>query len=126
MENQPPLVLVIEDSPSVLETIVKILQLSGFRTRQATDAVHAVAAVRKERPDLILADVSLPDMDGATATSLLKDDPEFGDVPVILISAMSPEELAVRKAETGAAEVLSKPFSPGDLVRAVRRVLITK
>ena len=121
--DKPPLVLVIEDSPSVLETIVKTLQLSGFRTRQAADAVHAVAAARKERPDLILADVGLPDMDGATVTSLLKDDPEFADVPVILISGMSAEELALRKAETGATEILSKPFSPGDLVRAVRRTV---
>ena len=124
MREEPwPLVLVIEDSPSVLETIVKTLQLSGFRTRQAPDALQAVAAARKERPDLILADVGLPDMDGATATSLLKDDPEFQGVPVILISGMSPEELALRQAETGAADVLSKPFSPGDLVRAVRRTV---
>jgi CheY-like chemotaxis protein len=118
-----PLVLVIEDSPSVLETIVKTLELPGFRTRRAPDALQAVAAARKERPDLILADVGLPDMDGATATLLLKDDPDFQDVPVVLISAMSPAELGERQAQTGAAEILHKPFSPGDLVRAVRRAV---
>jgi CheY-like chemotaxis protein len=123
MEKPAPLILVIEDSPSVLETIVKTLQLSGFRTRQAPDALQAVRAARKERPDLILADVGLPGMDGATATSLLKDDPDFQDVPVILISAMSPEELGQRRSETGAVAILSKPFSPGDLVRAVRRAV---
>ena len=123
MEEKAPLILVIEDSPSLLELTVKTLQLSGFRTRQAGYAMQAVGVARKERPDLILADVGLPDMDGATATSLLRDDPEFAEVPVILVSALPVAELRERMADCGAAEILPKPFTPGDLVRTVRRQL---
>ena len=123
LETKAPLVLVIEDSPSLLELTVRTLQLSGFRTRQAGYALQAVGVARKERPDLILADVGLPDMDGAVATSLLRDDPEFREVPVILVSALPREQLQERMADCGAAEILSKPFTPGDLVRAVRRQL---
>lgn len=123
VDEKAPLVLVIEDSPSMLELTVKTLQISGFRTRQASYALQAVGVARKERPDLILADVGLPDMDGATATALLRDDPDFQDVPVILVSALPPEELRERMADCGAAEILPKPFTPGDLVRAVRRQL---
>ena len=119
MENAP-VILVVEDDPTMLAIIVKALNLSGFRTSQARTAMDAVAAARKERPDLILADVGLPDMDGATVTSLLRDDPKFSSVPVILISAMEPAELESRKGETGAVDVLTKPFNSGELVRRVR------
>ncbi len=123
MDEKAPLILVIEDSPSLLELTVKTLQLSGFRTRQAGYALQAVGVARKERPDLILADVGLPDLDGATATALLRDDPEFAEVPVVLVSGLPPAELRERMAECGAAEILSKPFTPGDLTRTVRRQL---
>jgi CheY-like chemotaxis protein len=118
--DRTPLVLIVEDSPSMMEQIVKILNLSGYRTRQAGYAMQAVGVARKERPDLILTDVGLPDMDGATAASLLRDDPAFSDVPVVLMSALSREELQERMAETGAVDLLPKPFSPGDLVRCIR------
>lgn len=115
-----PIVLVIEDDETTLSIVVKALDLSGFRTRQARTAMEAVAAVKKERPDLILADVGLPDMDGATVTSLLHDEPEFASVPVILISAMEPAELESRMGESGAVDVLPKPFTSGELIRRVR------
>jgi CheY-like chemotaxis protein len=121
--GKQPLVLVIEDSPSAMELTVKTLEISGFRTRRATSAFEAIGLARKERPDIILADVGLPDMDGATATSLLRDDPEFQDVPVILISALPAEELRERMAESGAVDILPKPFTPGDLTRCLRRHL---
>ena len=118
-----PIILVIEDDTTTLEIIVKTLDLSGFRTRQARTAMEAVAAAKKQKPDLILADVGLPDMDGATVTSLLHDEPQFASIPVILISAMEPAELESRKGETGAVDVLPKPFNSGELVRRVRHWL---
>ncbi len=121
--TQAPLILVIEDSPSLLETMVRTLGISGFRTRSACYAMQAVGVARKELPDLILADVNLPDMDGATAVSLLKDDPAYASVPVILVSSLPPAELQERMSETGAVDVLPKPFTPGELVRRVRHWL---
>ena len=118
--TETPLILVIEDSPSVRETVVRTLEISGFRVRTAANAMDGISRARRERPDLILTDVQLPDLDGATAASYLKDDPDFKDIPVILMSVLDAEELALKKAETGAVDAICKPFSAGDLVRRVR------
>jgi CheY-like chemotaxis protein len=118
--SMAPLVLVVEDSPSVRETMVRTLEISGFRVRAAGRAMDAVALARKEPPDLILTDVQLPDLDGASAAAYLKDDPAFAGIPVLLVSVLPPQELEEKKAETGAVDILQKPFSPGELVRRVR------
>lgn len=116
-------ILVVEDSDSVRRQIVGILNLSGFRTRSAESALEAISMARCERPDLILTDVCLPDLDGATAACLLKDVPEFRDIPVVLISALPLDELRERMEDTGAVDSIPKPFMPGQLLACVRRWL---
>lgn len=117
------LILVIEDSPSVRKTVVRTLEISGFRVHSAATAMDGITSARRARPDLILTDVQLPDLDGASAASYLRDDPAFKDIPVVLMSIIEAEALALKKAETGAVDVLCKPFSPGELVRRVRHWL---
>jgi DNA-binding response OmpR family regulator len=118
-----PVILVIEDSPSTREQVVRALTLSGFRAYGASSAVQAAGLARRERPDLILADVLLPDMDGDKAASLLQDEPSLKDVPVVLMSALEQGELRQRMDEAGASGAIAKPFTPGELVRQVRRCL---
>ena len=121
--TQTPLILVIEDSPSLRATIVRTLEISGFRVHAAAKAMDGIRSARHEHPDLILTDVQLPDLDGASAASYLKDNPDFKDIPVVLMSVLNAEELASRRAETGAVDVLCKPFTPGELVRQIRHWL---
>lgn len=116
-----PLVLVIEASPSVLEDVLTLLAAAGFRTQGARTALEGVRSARRERPDLILSEVMLPDQDGATAMSHLKDHPDFKDIPLILVSALPEKKLVGRMCDSGAVDVLHKPFNPAELILRVRR-----
>jgi len=121
--NDQQLILVVEDTPRVLEIMVHALQAEGFRTRAAQTAMEGVRAAREEMPDLILADVALPDQDGATAMSCLKDNPEFKNVPLILVSGLPHEQLVQKMSECGAVDIIQKPFDTSNLVASVRHWL---
>lgn len=121
--KEAPVILVIEDSPSTLHSIVGILNQAGYRTREATTALEAIQVARDECPNLILADMGLPDADGSTALAALREDPAFWKIPVILVSGLEREELSLKMAHSGAVDLLPKPFLPADLVRCVRHWL---
>jgi anti-anti-sigma factor len=117
------LILVIESTPRVLEVMVHALETAGFRANSATTAMEGIRLARQEVPDLILADVTLSDQDGATAMSCLKDNPEFKNVPLILCSALPHEQLVQKMSECGAVDLVQKPFDTSSLVSTVRHWL---
>jgi anti-anti-sigma factor len=121
--SEKPLILVVEDAPTILQVVVHALEAAGFRTRAATTAMEGVRMAREEVPDLILADIMLPDQDGATAMSCLKDNPEFNDVPLILVSALPHEQLVQKMSECGAVDIIQKPFQSSQLVSSVKHWL---
>lgn len=123
MSDEKQLILVVEDSQPVLEIMVHALEGAGFRTRSARTAMEGVRMARQETPDLILADVALPDQDGATAMSCLKDNPEFTGVPLILVSGLPHEQLVQKMSECGAVDIIQKPFQPSALVSSVKHWL---
>jgi anti-anti-sigma factor len=117
------LILVVEDSQRVLDLIVQALEAAGFRTRSAQTAMEGIRLARQEIPDLILVDVALPDQDGATAMSCLKDNPEFNDVPLILVSGLPHEQLVQKMSECGAVDIIQKPFQTSNVVSSVKHWL---
>jgi anti-anti-sigma factor len=117
------LILVVEDTPHVLQIMVQALESAGFRTQSATTAMEGIRAARREIPDLILVDVGLPDQDGATAMSCLKDNAEFTDVPLILVSALPHDQLVQKMSECGAVDNIQKPFQSSALVSSVKHWL---
>jgi CheY-like chemotaxis protein len=117
---ESPVILVIEDLPTVRHSMVAILGEAGFRTRQAATAEEAVGMARKECPSLILADMSQPDSQGWAALAILREDPTFWSVPVILVSGLERGELGQKMTQVGAVDLLPKPFHPGELIRSVR------
>lgn len=121
MDHAAPLLLVIEDSQNIRTILVDTLKSAGYRVHDAGTALEGASLARKERPDLILADVGLPDQDGALAMSCLKDHPEFKAVPLMLVSALPPDQLEVKMSEAGAQDVLHKPFKRADLLDRVKK-----
>ena len=113
-------VLLIEDDPVQSRLVSRVLENDGFKVRSAESASQALGMIRKERPDLVLSDVSLPGIDGAQAISLMKKDPDLSSVPMILTSTMPEEELRIKRAESEADDVLPKPFNTEDLVPLIR------
>ena len=118
---QPPRVLVADDEPAITALVAEMLRYAGFTVVEAHGGAEAVSLARKERPDLILLDVMMSDLDGRDACKVLKMDQSLREVPVILFS--SADERDVHWSGAGADGFLQKPFSIRALPDLVRRHL---
>jgi CheY-like chemotaxis protein len=103
----PPLVLVVDDDPDILEAICEILAGEGYRVARARHGVEALAAMDRERPALVLLDLMMPVMDGLAFSEALRGRERDRDVPIVIISAEGNPQKA---AGIGARAYLSKPF----------------
>ena len=99
------------------------LEFEGYDVTEASDGVEAMERVRERRPDIILLDVMMPRMDGWQVLKALKDDPEFSDVPVVMLTAKVQDQDQIRGWSSGAAEYITKPFSPLSLSQVLDDVL---
>jgi CheY-like chemotaxis protein len=122
METKP-LILVCDDNKSISQLIVFVLQKSGYQAQAVDSALDCVALARRTRPDAILMDIVMPGMDGATASGLMKDIPELAGTPIVLLSAMPPEQVKDRLEDADVKGYLLKPFRITDLLELVRSCL---
>jgi len=116
-------VLVIEDEPDILDLIDYNLTQAGFRVLRAQDGLSGLAALRRERPDLVVLDLMLPGLDGKELCRRVRSDKELGATPILMLTALSDEVDRVVGFELGADDYVTKPFSPRELVLRVRAVL---
>jgi two-component system, cell cycle response regulator DivK len=116
-------ILVVDDQPDNRQIIRDMLARSDYEITEAENGELALAAIAKQRPDLILMDIQLPIMDGYTATSRIKSDPKLRSIPIIVVTsyALSGEERKARAA--GCDECVAKPFSPRHLLPKIRHYL---
>jgi DNA-binding response OmpR family regulator len=113
-------VLVVEDEPKIAQLVRDYLEHAGFRVATAADGKSGLAAVSRERPDLVVLDLRLPDMDGLDVTRILRRD---STVPVIMLTARGEESDKLVGLELGADDYITKPFSPKELVARIRALL---
>jgi DNA-binding response OmpR family regulator len=116
-------VLLIEGSAEFMNLARAYLQANGFLVTSVNSGADGLRAAFGQRLSAILLDLALPDMDGFTFLGQLKGDPATHALPVLVVTAYSDPEYRVRSSEMGAAGFLSKPFSGGDLVAEVGRIL---
>ena len=118
-----PRILVIEDSPVNMALTVAILQNAGYEVLQADSAGNGIDMARDEQPDLVLMDLQLPDIDGLTATRMLKADPKTAALPVIAVTAfaMKGDEAETRAA--GCDGYVTKPIRYKEFLAEVDAVL---
>jgi len=116
-------ILVVDDEPDSLEVIGFKLREAGFAPVFATDGAKALAAVRAERPDLVILDLMLPEIDGLEVCKILRRDPATVSLPVLMLTAKAAEMDRVLGLELGADDYLTKPYSPRELVLRVRKLL---
>jgi two-component system cell cycle response regulator DivK len=116
-------ILVVEDQPDGRRIIRDLLASTDYEIIEAEDGEQALAAIAKQRPDLILMDVQLPIMDGYTATRRIKADPALRSIPIIAVTsyALDGEEKTARTA--GCDDYVPKPFSPRALFAKIRQHL---
>ena len=121
---QSPKILVVDDDDDIRRIAALSLQrLGGFQVVLAADGAAALELARAEAPDLILLDVSMPDIDGPATLAALRATPSTASIPVIFFTATANEAEVLRLVSLGAAGVLAKPFEVQDLPRQVRRIL---
>ncbi len=114
------LILVVDDEPKIVKLTRDYLEKDGFRVSTAVNGAEALAVARREKPDLIILDLMLPDIDGWEVCRTLRR--ETG-TPIIMLTARSDESDQIVGLELGADDYITKPFSPRTLVARVRAVL---
>lgn len=114
------LILVVDDEPKIVRLAQDYLERGGFRVQAVGDGKSALAAARQSRPDLIVLDLNLPEMDGLDVCRTLRRE---SDVPIIMLTARVEETDRLIGLELGADDYIVKPFSPRELVARVRVVL---
>jgi two-component system alkaline phosphatase synthesis response regulator PhoP len=116
-------ILAVDDEPHILKLVAFSLRSGGYEVLEATDGLSAISVAQAERPDLVLMDVMMPTLDGYEACRRLKADPATADIPVIMLSAKTQAAEHKTGYDVGAADYISKPFTPKDLVAHVRELL---
>jgi len=124
--QRPATILVVDDEARNVKLIETLLQIQGYTTISASNGTEALAMALSERPDLILLDVMMPDMDGFETVARLKADPRTKPVPVIMVTALDDRDSKLRGLQAGAEEFLSKPIDRADLTVRVRNLLRLK
>jgi len=119
-------VLVVEDSPTQAEELRLLLEESGYAVAVAADGLEGLARARDERPDVIISDVLMPEMDGYEFCAALKADSTLREIPVLLVTILSDVDDIVRALECGADNVIQKPYEGGQLVSRIHYVLANR
>lgn len=115
-------VLVVDDEPTIAEVVSRYLERAGYEAATAADGLEAIRVAGERRPDLVVLDVMLPQLDGLQVLRHLREG-EGGPTPVILLTAKGEQDDKLAGLRSGADDYVVKPFSPRELVARVDAVL---
>lgn len=118
-----PRILIVDDDPSQVEALHCRLKSQGFDVLEANTGRSAIEQARQSKPDLILLDLRLPDIDGLEVSAKLCDDPTTLDIPVIVVSGMEAPNIIRRARASGSRYYLRKPYDPNALLVLIRQAL---
>lgn len=118
-----PTILVVEDEVPLLTLLRYNLEKQGFRVEEAADGEEALIRVVEAKPDLVLLDWMLPQLSGLEVCRQLRRRPATRDLPIIMVTARTEQQDAVRALDTGADDYISKPFAMDGLLARIRALL---
>jgi two-component system cell cycle response regulator DivK len=118
-----PLILLVEDNELNRDMLSRRLIRRGYKVVEAVDGKDGVDAARQHQPDLILMDVSLPEMDGWEATSLLKGSEDTKNIPIIILTAHATLDDRVKSRKAGCDEYETKPIEFPRLIQKIQALL---
>lgn len=116
-------ILIIDDEENIAELIKFNLELNGYQTECAYDGKTGISRIKTWKPDLVLLDIMLPEVDGITILQILRSEDEFKETPVIMMTAKSQDSDKFIGFESGADDYVTKPFIVKELVYRVKAVL---
>ena len=124
MATSDKIVLIVEDSNVQNKMLQFLFASRGFIVEYATNGIEALGILHKTRPDVILLDLMMPEMDGFELYERLKENEQSRETPVIILSSLKKDEHRERLISMGACDYVEKPFNPADLVERVSKSLM--
>lgn len=119
-----PTILIVDDEEDIRELIaVSLMREEDYKLLEAVNGLEALHLAKTKRPDLIILDLMLPEMDGLTVYRNLREDPRTKTIPVIMLTARGRLEEKITGLGLGADDYMAKPFSPKELILRVRNLL---
>ncbi len=115
--------LLVDDEPGLRDAIQAYLEESGFTVAAASNALQAWELLEQNRPDLVITDVMMPQVDGYEFLAKLRDDDRFSFLPVVFLTARGMKRDRIQGYDAGCDAYLSKPFDPDELVAIVKNLL---
>ncbi|HYV92504.1 MAG TPA: response regulator transcription factor [Chitinophagales bacterium] len=126
MAEHHPKILIVDDEIDVLEFIAYNLQKEGYRTITAKDGLEAIRIARQEKPDLIVLDVMMPNLDGYSTAEQLRSHKELRNALIVFLTARNDEESELKGFHVGADDYITKPIKPKLLVSRIKALLRRK
>jgi two-component system alkaline phosphatase synthesis response regulator PhoP/two-component system response regulator VicR len=118
-----PRILAVDDEPNIVRLIQVNLERHGYQVETANNGAQALTKIKANRPDLVVSDVMMPEMDGFELLANIRRDPTLMDLPVIMLTAKAQDRDVMQGYQTGADMYLTKPFNPQELLQFVKRIL---
>jgi len=116
-------ILIVEDEQDILQLVKHYLEKEGFRPVTAMSGLEALKKVKEDKPDLVVLDLMLPEMDGLEVCKRLRSVPDTAMLPILMLTAKAEESDTIVGLELGADDYVTKPFSPKALVARVKALL---
>src|SRR6266705_2010383 len=124
--KRTPTVYFIDDSATMREVIKIAFRRENINVITCADAASALAQFEQNRPDVVITDVIMPDQDGYSVCSQIKQNPDFSETPVVLMSGVVNKSVADKAVSVKADELIRKPFQPQELIGRVKSLLEPK
>jgi chemotaxis protein histidine kinase CheA/ActR/RegA family two-component response regulator len=118
-----PGVLIVDDALSVRNSLVQLVQDAGFRAEAARDGMDAIDTLRAFRPDIVITDLEMPNMNGIELTTHIRARDDLKQLPVIMITSRSQEKHRMLAQQAGVDAYITKPYNDGDLLQTIRQAL---
>ena len=120
----PKKIVVVDDEPDILTVVVFRLKKLGHQVLSAVTGKEAIALIKAQKPDLVILDYRLPDMNGLDISRAVREDPALRKTPIILLSASSGGEITVEAYKSASiSDYIKKPFDPEELLACVKKYL---
>ncbi len=119
----PHKILIVDDEPSIIVALQFLMEQNGFETLVAFSGEEAMETITRHRPSLVLLDIMLPVVDGFEVCQRIRENPEWKEMRIVLVTALGSEANVTKGLDLGADAYVTKPFSNADLVAKVKELL---